>query len=341
MSATHETPGKGEKSFAKPQTQPQPQTTTTTDELCQLARSIRDWQLARGLTDTRLCADYDIGSTKTFRALADGNPGDYDADRWLPKYRAAWNLITAATEGPEQMPVFEDIGPAIRLRAAFADAMRETGNDRLIIVEGNPGDGKTTAVAALVARYGSRILQAEAAETWRDSINAMLADLLLAAGINQPPLGAAARLDKLIEVLRTRRVCLVIDEAHHMGPRGLNMVKTLINRTPGEIIMIGLPVLLKRLEMAAYQEARQLTLNRLCERITLASADKDDTALLLERLGGVPADTAREASPRVAAMALGHGSLKFVARLCRRIRRDGAADPDAIAKLAAKLAAGR
>jgi hypothetical protein len=315
--------------------------TTTTHELCQLARSIRDWQLARGLTDTRLCADYDIGSTKTFRALADGNPGEYDADRWLPKYRAAWNLLQAASEGPEKMPVFDDIGPAIRLRAAFADAMREQGNDRLIIVEGNPGDGKTTAVAALVARYGSRIVQAEAAETWRDSINAMLADLLLSAGVAQPPVSAAARLDKLIEVLRARRVCLVIDEAHHMGPRGLNMVKTLINRTPGEIIMIGLPVLLKRLEMAAYQEARQLTLNRLCERITLASADKDDTALLLERLGGLPAAIAREACARVAAMAVGHGSLKFVARLCRRLRRDGATDADSTLKLAAKVAAGR
>jgi DNA transposition AAA+ family ATPase len=239
------------------------------------------------------------------------------------------------------MPVFDDIGPAIRLRAAFADAMREQGNDRLIIVEGNPGDGKTTAVAALVARYGSRIVQAEAAETWRDSINAMLADLLLSAGVAQPPVSAAARLDKLIEVLRARRVCLVIDEAHHMGPRGLNMVKTLINRTPGEIIMIGLPVLLKRLEMAAYQEARQLTLNRLCERITLASADKDDTALLLERLGGLPAAIAREACARVAAMAVGHGSLKFVARLCRRLRRDGATDADSTLKLAAKVAAGR
>jgi hypothetical protein len=313
----------------------------TQTELCQIARQIRDWQLARQITDTRLCADYDIGSTKTFRALADGNPGEYDADRWLPKYRAAWNLIQTATEGPEQMPVFEDVGPAIRLRAAFADAMRETGNDRLIILEGNPGDGKTTAVNSLVGRYGSRIVQVEAVETWRDSINAMLADILLACGVAQPPASCAARLDKLVETLKARRGCLAIDEAHHMGPRSLNMVKTIINRTPGEVIMIGLPVLLKRLEMAAYQEARQLTLNRLCERITLSSADKDDTAILLERLGGVPADVAREVSARVAAMAVGHGSLKFVARVCRRLRRDGATDADTIAKLAAKVAANR
>lgn len=319
-----------------------PETTTPTGELCELARQIRDWQLARHVTDTRLCADYDIGSPKTFRALADGHEDGYDADRWLPKYRAAWNLIQAASEGPARLQVFDDIGPAIRLHAAFADAMRETGSDRLIIVEGNPGDGKTAAVTALANRYGSRIVQAEAAETWRESINAMLADLLIALGVQTPPVSAAGRLDKLIETLRARRVCLVIDEAHHMGPRGLNMVKTIINRTPGEIIMMGLPVLLKRLEMAAYQEARQLTLNRLCERITLASADKEDTAILLERLAGLALAVAREAAPRVAAMAVGHGSLKFVARVCRRLLRDGIpADAESVVKLAAKVAAGR
>jgi hypothetical protein len=69
-----------------------------------------------------------------------------------------------------------------------SDAMRETGNDRLIIVEGNPGDGKSSAVAALVGRYGSRIVLAEAAETWRDSINAMLADLLLAMRRSAAPI---------------------------------------------------------------------------------------------------------------------------------------------------------
>ncbi len=318
-----------------------PETATTT-ELCTLARQIRDWQLARELTDTRLCTDYDIGSTKTFRALADGKPGEYDVDRWLPKYRAAWNLIQAAEDGPAEQPVFDDLSPALRLRAAFADAMRETGNDRLIIVQGNPGDGKTTAVNALVARYGTRIVCAEAAETWRDSINAMLADLLLACGVTQPPGSAAGRLDKLIETLHARRICLVIDEAHHMGPRGLNVVKTIINRTPGEVIMMGLPVLLKRLEMTAYQEARQLTLNRLCERITLTGADRDDTAILLQRLGGLPAEVAREAAARVATMAAGHGSLKFVARVCRRIRRDAdAPDAEAVTKLAAKVAANR
>ena len=317
------------------------ETTPQTGELCEIARQIRDWQLARQITDTRLCADYDIGSTKTFRALADGSSDGYDADRWIPKYRAALNLIQTQTDGGAEEQVFDDITPAIRLRAAFADAMRETGNDRLIIVEGNPGEGKTTAVQALVRRYGARIVVAEAAETWRESINAMLADLLRALHVTQPPVSAAAKLDKLLDTLCARRQCLVIDEAHHMGPRGLNMIKTLINRTPGEIIIMGLPVLLKRLEMDAYQEARQLTLNRLCERIRLQGVEAQDAARLLERLGGVPADVAREGGTALASMAAGHGALKFIAKAARRVRRDGADTAEAILKLAAKVAANR
>jgi hypothetical protein len=40
-------------------------------------------------------------------------------------------------------------------------------------------------------------------------------------------------------------------------------------------------------------------------------------------------------------MAVGHGSLKFVARVCKRLRRDGATDADSIVKLAARVAANR
>jgi DNA transposition AAA+ family ATPase len=312
---------------------------TPHEELCELARAIRDWQTAKTITDTRLCADFDIGSTKTFIAFAAGTTAGYDTDRWLPKYRAAWNLIQTQSDSGDAATVFDDLTPAIRLRAAFSDAMRENGNDRLIIVEGGPGEGKTTAVAALHSRYGSRIVLCEASETWRESINAMLSDILRALGVNQPPVSGGLRLEKIIEILNARRQCLVIDEAHHMGPRGLNMVKTIINRTPGEIIMMGLPVLLKRLEMDAYQEARQLTLNRLCERIRLHGVEPSDAAKLLQRVSGVSAEVAQSASIPLAAMASTRGALKFCSKVSRRVARDGATDADAILKIASKVAA--
>jgi len=316
----------------------------TTKELQIIAENIRTWQLKKDINNTALCANYDIGSTKTFLALADGNTAGYNPDRWLPKYRTAWNLIQAKESSQLlEETLYDDIYPAMRLRAAFADAMRETGNDRLIIIEGNPGCGKSSSVDCLVKRYGSRIIKAEAAETWRDSINAMLSDLLRAVGIKEQPVSGAAKLDKLIEVLCVRRRGLVIDEAHHMGPRGLNIVKTIINRTPGEVIMMGLPVLLKRLERDAYQEARQLTLNRLCERIKLSGVDPDDAARILERTGGIPADIAQEVSGTIATLATDRGALKFVARVARHIANYGepTETPDSIIKHATRIAAKR
>lgn len=309
--------------------------------LIEIARRIRDWQLARHLTDVAITAEYDIGSAKTYRKLVEGETEGYDAARWLPKYQAAWNLINAATDTHAANPVYDDIMPAVRLRAAFGDAMQETGNDRLIIVEGGPGSGKTHAVMALASRYGSRILITEAAETWRESINAMLADMLKAAGIKTLPVSAAARLDTLVDKLCERRQCLVVDEAHHLGPRGLNTIKTIINKTPGEVIMMGLPVLLKRLEIAAYQEARQLTLNRLCERITLAKPDPEDVAIILSRTIGIPIEVARAAAPATGAMAQTRGELKFIARVAKRCRRDEIHTADDINKMASRIAAGR
>lgn len=310
-------------------------------QLIETAKRIRDWQLARGITDVAITGNYDIGSAKTYRKIADGNTDGYDAARWLPKYQAAWNLINAAGDSHTENPVYDDIMPAVRLRAAFGDAMQETGNDRLIIVEGGPGAGKTHAVMALKQRYGSRILLTEAAETWRESINAMLGDMLKATGAKSPPVSAAARLDDLIAKLCERRTCLVVDEAHHLGPRGLNTIKTIINQTPGEVIMMGLPVLLKRLEIAAYQEARQLTLNRLCERITLAHPDPEDVAIILSRTIGIEIDAARQASKALAAMAQTRGDLKFIARTAKRCKRDEITNTDDIIKMASRIAAGR
>jgi DNA transposition AAA+ family ATPase len=310
-------------------------------KLIAIAKQIRDWQLSRQMTDVAITGEYDIGSAKTYRKLADGNAEGYDAARWLPKYQAAWNLINAAGSKQATNQVYDDVMPAVRLRAAFGDAMQETGNDRLIIVEGGPGAGKTSAVLALKERFGSRIIITEAAETWRESINAMLADMLKATGVKTLPVSAAAKLDTLIDKLCERRQCLVVDEAHHLGPRGLNTIKTIINKTPGEVIMMGLPVLLKRLEIAAYQEARQLTLNRLCERITLAKPDGEDVALLLSRIIGISLKEARAAAPAVAAMAATRGDLKFVSRVAKRCQRDDILTADDINKMASRIAAGR
>lgn len=309
-------------------------------ELVEIARAMHDWQTARDWPDTRFCAEFDVGSSKTYVALRDGKLDGYDVDRWLPAYRAAWAVIQLRSNDGEDLPLFEDLTPVQRLRAAMTDAMRERGNDRLIILEGDPGSGKGRAVECMRQKFGSRIVVVEATETWRESLNCMLGDILVGLGI-APPVSVGKRMEKVIERLQSQRRCLVIDEAHHMGPRGLNTVKTLINRTPGEIVLIGLPILLKRLEYDAYQEARQLIHNRLCERISLAVVEASDAEKMLVRLGGMEPAAARAAAGALARMAQDRGALKFVYRVARRCQRDGAADAETALKVAGKLAAKR
>jgi DNA transposition AAA+ family ATPase len=195
-----------------------------------------------------------------------------------------------------------------------------------------------TAIDAARRRFGARLVVLEAAETWRDSLNAMLGDLLRALN-QEPPTSAAARLEKLLDRLQAQRRCLVIDEAHHMGPRGLNLIKTVINRTPGEVVIMGLPVLLKRMEMEAYQEAKQLTLNRLCERVRLGPVEPTDAAKILERLGGVGAAEAKAAGTALARLADGRGALKFCVRVARMAAQEKLAMADEVLKAASKLAA--
>ena len=310
-------------------------------ELIELAGKIREWQTAREWSDTHLCAEFDIGSTKTFNALREGRLEGYDTeDRWLPAYRQAWNLIEARGDGADEIPVYDDLTPAVRLRAALTEAMRERGTDRVIILEGDPGAGKTFAKESARNRFGARIVCAEAAQTWKESMNAMLADLLRALGV-QPPVSAAEKLEKLIERLNAQRRCVAIDEAHHMGPQGLNIVKTIVNRAPGEVLLMGLPVLLTRLELDAYQEARQIIHNRLSERITLTGAEPADVERLLARLGAIPPAAAKAAAPQVARLATGRGLLKFAVRVARRAAREGVAEADEVVKLAAKMAGSR
>ncbi len=54
-----------------------------------------------------------------------------------------------------------------------------------------------------------------------------------------------------------------------MGPRCLDTVKTLVNRTRGEFVLMAMATLWDRLGTRAYFEARQIGTNRLSERVVL------------------------------------------------------------------------
>lgn len=311
---------------------------STSRELVTLAAEIAVRQATAGASDTAWCRRYPgLGSTKTYKLIQRGQTDGLDPERWLIDYRAVLELLDSI--GPEaEEPLYDDLTPVARLSAALGDAMRETSNRRLVLVTGDPGMGKTTAARLVAARWGQRVVLAEAEETWRDSIAAMLGGLLRALGQRTIPASAADRLARLTDRLRTVRTALIIDEAHHLGPRALNLVKTLINQTPGEFVFLCLPSLWRRLETSAYEEARQLTLNRMAERIALNSIATTDATRFLERrvptLNGAAKDAAeiaRQDAPK-------RGGFAWLAAVAREAARLEATDTETFARAQARAA---
>lgn len=297
-------------------------------ELIDLAKQVREWQRKNELSDTQLLKKFPgLGSTKTFVRICDGDLADLDGERWLVEYQQVLSLIAAlADHNSEDEPLYDDLSTCARLRVVALDAMRETGNNRLVIVLGPPGTGKTSAALALAAKYGSRVVLAEADETWKSGQNA-LGGLLRAVGVRELPASAADRLARLIERLREGDRLIVIDEAHHMGVPAFNLVKTLLNQTGCQIVLLALPVLFRRLELAAYEEVRQLTQNRLLERLRFDAVESHDAEKFLSRRLNWNNGEIKRAAGACRELMARHGHLAFLKLACRKAKRLADGDP--------------
>ena len=314
--------------------------------LRRIAGDIRDWQTGRAVSDAELCRKFaGLGSTKTYKRILDGDAAELDVERWLVEYEQVWALMemeSAATADDEQ--VYDDLWHVTAARLAATDAMREAGNNRLVIVEGPSGSGKTSAGRCLAARFGRKVVLSEADETWKESLNSMLGGLLRSLGVKEIPTSAEGRKTKLFEVLVDSPVCLVIDEAHHLGPRTLNLVKTLINQTKCQVVFLCIETLFKKLESQAYEEAKQLTKNRLCERVRLNGPAVPDVEKFLGRRLKFEGDCLKSCAGLCAERARQYGSWNFVnlvSRQCKRLVGKAAVDTETFAKAMQKAAASR
>lgn len=318
----------------------------TSSPLCTLAQHIRDWQLSHGISDSDLCRRYiGLGSTKTYKRILDGDQDELDLDRWTADYHAVWSLIEMAiAAGDVDEPDYDDLNHVVRARLAVADAIGEKGNNRLVIIEGPSGAGKTTAARCIAGRFGRAVALCEADETWK-SVNAALGGLLRAVGCRDLPASGEARRERLVEILRATPLCLTVDEAHHMGPGSLNMIKTILNQTAAQIVFLCIPTLMRKLESTAFEEARQLTKNRLCERVKLeAPSVKDVEKFLDRRLKMEDAKTLSACASALAGRAATLGCWNFVNQVARRARKlagKEAVDQETFARALAAAAATR
>ena len=302
-------------------------------ELVDLATRIHAWQQSRSKNNSQMIRDFPgLGSDKTYAYIRDDKLEGFDVESQLVNYRSVWALIEALDgASTAEDPIFDDLGTVQQLRRAALEVMKETGTARVVIVQGIPGVGKSTAVRILCGKYGVRCIAVEACDVWKDSAGAMLGAIIKAISHTEslPPF-PVDRLERVQELLCRSRRCVLIDEAHHLGPHCLNTIKTLVNTTPGEFILLAIPTLWNRLESNAYQEARQISTNRLSERVKLDLTESDISRYLRSFFSGLPDDVSRAAARTIRPAAVGMGAMLFVRDVCREARRQaGDALPDA------------
>ncbi|HPS07312.1 MAG TPA: ATP-binding protein [Kiritimatiellia bacterium] len=296
--------------------------TELTDRVREIARKAQVWCESKGKSQAWLVRKYDtLGSARTLRDMRDGKFDGYDIEQQAANYEAALAMIEADDPASKAVRVIAALTGPVQLRRAVLEARTATGIDRVILLLGDSGTGKTCSLQALRDEYDSVALT-EALEVWGDSPGAMLCDILEALGEQASPASPAYSLFRRAVVrLGQRRTTLCVDEAHQMGPRCLNTLKGLVNATPGEFVLAGQPLLWAKLQSAAHLELRQIVTNRLRERITLGLNANDVAAYIRAVFPALDRPACEAAAKAVCGRAANLGNMSFVRDCCAAAAR--------------------
>jgi len=315
--------------------------TDTAGQLRRIAKDIDTYRADLGMSKAQLLSQYpELGSVKTYGKIVGGDLHQLDTDKWAESYTHVWQMIQADDTGSDE-GLIESLAAPVELCRSYLETRNERSNARFILVLGDSGMGKTSAVQVMKSKpYGSLIYDLEATDVWKDKSGRGTAIPLLQAigeriGLKDLPANKARLLGVIVHKLKERRICLVIEEVHHLCPQGVNTLKTLINLTPVIIIATGLPMLWDKLagSRAAWAECKQLTGNRLAERIELRLSLTDISAFIQRRLG---AHASEEMLSKVCAPlaqeAVSRGNMKFVSKVCSTFAREVGKGQDATAE---------
>ncbi len=329
-------------------TQPHPEfasvtaaTTTAQDaEIVRLALQIRAWQDGRSprISDEQMLRNFPgLGSTKTYRRLRNSELDDLIIVNHLPKYRSVWLQIEETTGANGREEIYSDLTPAYESCRGAALLIPQHGRERLMLIEGPTGSGKTFALEAISRRYAGQCAMIEAKTSWT-SVNAMAADWLVALDIftdpnddgeSKMPIAFGRRLASLIAHLKARRTIILLDEGHHLSAEGLNVIKSILNQTDCVVIIACISTLWGKLASRAWEEAAQLVYNRLFERVRLSAPGADDAEMFLTRR--VPrlaaTDSWKTSLGRIAEAALHYGRYAFLRRLSNRLNQSASITP--------------
>jgi type II secretory pathway predicted ATPase ExeA len=321
---------------------PEPTTTTTPPdaidlavaaaELQALGELIRSHQLDRGHTDSAFLRLYPrLGKDRTYSRIHTGNGIDeLNIAEWIHRYRGVWEQIESGSATLEPEPVYDDLAAAQEVRRAWLALMNQTGLQRLVLIVGDTGTGKSSALRALEQRLVGGCHLIEAHEGWsrlRPALECFAAGLGIDGGdAAKAPKSASQWLEHIVAHLNKRgRLVIAIDEVHHVGGEFLNALKTLINRTSCVFLIAGMKTLVEKLVAAKRQEARQLFQNRLLRQITLGVPSAADASAYLTRRAHT--EVSADVLTRVLRLAASHGNFAFVRRVGAHLAALPAAAP--------------
>lgn len=274
-----------------------------------------------------------LGSAKTWSKILKGDLDEISIEAKLPDYRGVLAALAAQRKNYAAEELYDDLAGAQAVTLAALRLMHHHGKDRLIMIQGGSGSGKTSALDLLARSEGSgSMVRIEANDTWKSERVAMH-DILRALGESEDTikiLGTTGdRLEMILTILHRRgRITLAVDEAHHCTGRVLNLFKTLLNRTEVLLIMAGMATLLQKLRAAASEESKQLIHNRLFCSVHMSGPDESGAAEFLKRRLQVPGHWKKTTLQKIAEVSRHCGHWSFLRRIVDHLTTAGTSDPD-------------
>jgi DNA transposition AAA+ family ATPase len=304
-----------------------PTTTNPAEELHSLATMIREYAESNEISTAELMrrhAKDGLGSDKTFKSILDGHTEELDVGRHLVNYRAVYHLIFSGEQETETL--YEDFPATMRVRKQITRLVLSKSAARLLVIEGESATGKTCAAKVVERIYSSnptprRVVRIEGTVGWKDRPSALFSKILESLGELDTSRSQFTKMERVIKILRQARRCCILDETHDFGPMCLRAVKTLINETSAEFVLLAHPQLFRTLERENYDDLSQLMENRLLARIRLAKPTEGDVLFLLQKQLPALNGDSEEAARLITAKARERGNLAFVREVITRIEQ--------------------
>lgn len=306
-------------------------TQTPAQELRGIALQILEIAEGSDLTKAELIRQHPgLGSDKTLGAIAKGKADDLDIDRWLVAYRPVLAALLGDMQEDADLTLYDDLSTAKAVRGQTSRLIFSRTLARILIVKGETGAGKSSALKVIRDKYNAMAAQPtvfhlEASAGWGDRPAAMLGEMLTALGCDPGARNATARLHRLMETIRNRGVGTVIqvDEVHDFGVRCLRTLKTVINGCDVKIQLACHKRLFRTIETEHADDLSQLTGNRLLAIVELGAPVAADVKIMLQkRLPAFDSADLDKAAAELARQARGNGNLAFVREVIVRARRD-------------------